>query len=777
VPVRASRKPRSKRGRFTRVLKQGVVLLSIALCAGVAAALFVWIPIYRQAVTDASEIDSKLVVRSADPSTVVSSNGTVLYRIAAVRREVVPISSLPKYVGEAVVAAEDRRFYSHTGVDLIGLLRISFLALKDRHASQGGSTIEMQLAKNLVNGDARSLQRKLKDIATAQQIERLMNKEQILNLYMNQVYFGEGAFGIEAAAETYFGKHASKLDISEAAMLARCVRHPSRENPFLDMKGSIERRNYVLDVMNEEGWITDEQLEQAKNETPKLDRYTPQGVRWIDNDAGYFVQHVLRVFHDDYPNIDLKAGGYRIETTLNLKLQKRAVGAVAETLREHRGQRVNDAAILVMDAQGKILAEVGGPGYARMKWNVITQSKLQAGSSFKPFVYATALAEKAISMGDMVSNEPIYETRFGVPWNPKNNGREHVGGYVSLDSAFSQSINLPAIHTLQKVGAERVVSYAHDTFGFDKSHLPAYESLAIGTGEVYPLEMARAYSVFMLQGSHVDPYPIDRIIAPDGQPLKIYQPNKVSTGLSPQVCQDVDSLMRGVVEHGTGTAADDVPDARGKTGTTQDAKDAWFCGYSDGVLAVSWVGNMVRSHGRWSQLPMSKSVFGGTVTAGMWADVMQKAHQLNLCHVPQVAPERVASVHSVKPRQDRVTVDTEDNTDDSKLSPDNSDAENDDSAPATMDPTPPPVKKKARPHVDPPKPDDSSDAPSSDQTDDVKPARRADRKTTDDDSDYVTVEVCADTGMRASRYCPETVSRRFKRGTEPRQICRLHTGN
>jgi penicillin-binding protein 1A len=766
-----------------RLLKRTFVAVCTLVLMVVIAGLFIWTPVYRQAVADATSIDSKLVVHSSDPSTIVASDGTVLYRISMQRRNVVAISTLPKYVRDAVVAAEDRRFYTHQGVDLTGLLRSTFLAVRDRRASQGASTIDMQLAKNLVNGDERSFDRKLRDIATAQQIDKLKSKDEILNLYMNEVYFGQGAWGIEAAAETYFGKHAAKLDIAEAAMLARCIRHPSRDNPIKDPKGSIDRRNYVLGVMRDENWIDETQYEKAVTEEPKIDRYTYQGVSWINPTAGYFVGHVLSVFHDDYPNIDLQEGGYRIETTLNYALQKKAVEAVASTLREHHAQAVTDAAIVVMDSQGRILAEQGGPGYEKNKFNIITQShSLQPGSSFKPFVYATALKEGVVHMGEELSNEPIYEDRYGTPWEPRNNGKERIGGYVGMETAFASSINLPAIHTLQKVGAEKVVSYAHDTFGFEKSHIPPFESLALGTAEVYPLEMAKAYSVFMLRGDRVDPYPIDRIIAPDGEALKVYSPNKVSTGFDSEVCDDIDQLMRAVVEHGTGTAALEVPDARGKTGTTQDAKDAWFCGYSDGILAVSWCGNMQTIHGTPHRLPMRSSVFGGTVTCGMWAQVMMKAHDLHLTHVtpPPVEQDRVATRAKPLPKRDEDSVKIDEDKPDE---PDVAKPPKDDaltSEPGT--PIPPPddqvvEKPKTKPKKLPePKKDDSNDP-----SDAPKPkavARSSEsRQASDEDSDYVTVEICADTGMRAGKYCPETVARRYRKGTEPRQVCRLHTGN
>jgi len=755
-------------------------LLSIVLLALVGGALALYEPIYREAVDDASSIEQKLVVRSSVPSVIYASDGkTVLYKIVNERRTVVDVTSLPAHVRYAMIAAEDRRFYDHRGVDPVGLLRSAWLAFREGHTSQGGSTIDMQLAKLMVNGDERSFNRKLKDIATAQEIEELKTKDQILNLYMNQVYFGEGAFGIDAAAKTYFDKPADKLSISEAAMLARCVRHPSKENPFHDKDGAIDRRNYVLEVMREEGWITQQEYEEAITEDPKLNSKHQQGIRYIDPRAGYYVDHVLEVFKEDFPGIDLQAGGYKIVSNLNMPLQLEANAAVHSTLKDFQSWDVTDAAFVMMDAQGRILAEVGGIDYAARKWNTITSGHLQPGSSFKPFVYACALKNDDVHMGEELSNAEIVEVDPNTHhrWAPRNNGRERIGGTFSIEDAFAQSVNLPAIHTIQKVGALTVARDANQYFGF-KNHFQAYDSLAIGTSPVNPLDMLQAYSVFMLRGNRATPYPIASVTGPDGTVMRTYEP-VIATGVyDSQVCDDLDQLMRGCVEHGTGNAADVVPDARGKTGTTQSAKDAWFCGYSDGLLGVGWCGNTVWRHGKPKALAMRQSVFGGTVTAKMWAQVMLKAHDLHLTSSP---PEmKVAEIKRVKPLRGEEPPVKPDNEpepastndmpppDDSNLVP------TDDTGltkPDSQTP-PPPDKPTQKKQSDTPPKDRPSDT--STDTSDSKPRAKAAK--TDDDSQYVTVVVCSDTGMVATPYCPSTVPRRFKKGTEPHTPCRLHTG-
>jgi penicillin-binding protein 1A len=780
VAAERSRKAKvAPRSKWVRRLKQALVLFSIVFVFAIVGGFAVYFPIYREAVENARTIESKLVVQSSNPSVIESAEGIVLFRISQVRRNVVDVNTLPRYVRYAMVAAEDRRFYDHRGVDVIGLLRSAFLAVRDRRATQGGSTIEMQLAKQLVNGDEHTFTRKLKDIATANQIENLKTKDQILNLYMNEAYFGEGAFGIDAASETYFRKQSKDLTLGEAALLARCVRSPSRQNPVKDLEGSIERRNYVLDVMKAESWITEPEYDAAVKEVPKLNPSPPTGTQWLRPGAGYFVDHVRQQFHQDFPGSELQTGGYKIVTTLNWKIQRAALDAVATTLRENRARKVNDAAFLLVDSDGRILAEVGGPGYTKSQFNVVTHPNRQPGSAFKPFVYATALKDGVVHLGDYVSNDPIHEVSdMGVRWDPKNNKGEPMGGEVPLVSAFAYSYNLPAIHTIQKVTPRAVIDLAQDAFGF-RSHLPNFDSLAIGTGEVSPLEMAEGYSVFMLKGDRVRPFPIEKVVGQDGSIVKNYTPARFTGVLDPAVCQNIEDLLDAAVHYpgATGAAAAVVPDARGKTGTTQNALDAWFCGYSDGILGIAWVGNTDYKTGH--ARPMAGSVFGGNTSAKMWAEVLLAAHKYHVATPPP--PKDLAGTSTVaKVEPAKATAPDPDEATPNNSDPDLDSPSNDGSSPngtpnnasgaiqTSAPPYPqsvPPLRPVARAPQPTPKPPPPQQQPA------PKPVAR------DDEADYVEVQVCADTGMRASIYCPETVTRRFRKGTEPKQVCRLHTGN
>lgn len=746
--------------------------------------LVVYIPIYQEAADDTSNIEARLVVKDSNPTIVWSADGQKLYTVSSIQRTVVDLRDLPKYVGEALVAAEDRRFYDHKGVDPIGLLRVAFTTVRDRHAGQGGSTISMQLAKQMVTGDERTITRKLRQIATAQQIENLKTKEEILNLYANEVYYGQGAFGIERAAQVYFKKSAKKLTIAEAAMLARCVRQPSRVNPVKTLRRSLAERDYVLQVMRDENWITEGQYQQALREVPKLNP-NPNGNRvQINGESGYFVQHALQQFEQDFPGVDYREGGYNIYTTLNYRLQKRAIAAVKQILAENRGHKVNDGAIVVMDGNGRIMAEVGGADYDKRQFNVITHGFRQPGSAFKAFVYATGLRNGVLHPGSTLDNSPVNERNGdGTYYRPQNASRNENRSTYSLEDAFAYSVNRAAVHALKEIGPENVVAAARDVFGF-KSKLHPYLSLALGTSEVSPLEMLEGYSVFMLGGDRVKPQPLARVVGPDGTELRRYDPVRYVGVLDPTVAKEMDRIMLGPVQYGTATwARDKVPNAHGKTGTTNDAKDAWFCGYSDGLIGVGWVGNSSR---KGSALAMSSSVFGGTVTVKIWTQVMQAAHNLGLAKGLPNAPSSPTTSVTVSTAPAEPEVPPLHETPQDAGAPKSDPASTPDETPtkdpiviepASTTPDDPPLQDPDVPQIDP---TDQGLVPA-DQVD-RKPARRdpprrdPPRRPSPPAEETVSVEICVDSGMKASMYCPETVIKQFPKRRAPRKICTIHHG-
>ncbi|AIE86955.1 penicillin-binding protein, 1A family [Fimbriimonas ginsengisoli Gsoil 348] len=617
----------------------------------------------KEAEAQAGTIEEKFVEVARPPTRILTADGVELYRVSEENRIPLKLAEIPDHVKNAIIAAEDKRFYQHNGVDEQSLLRAFVSVFKQGHVGQGGSTLTMQLAKRLYNGNEKSFRRKLQDIAFAYVMEReVASKNRILELYLNQVYFGEGAHGIGAAARTYLSKNVKDLTISDAALLARCVRSPSRENPIKDPKGSLENRDVVLHIMHDEHMITDSEYDKALAEVPKLNPHPPETTAAYS--AGYamhFVQHVLQTLQEDDPTLDLKGGGYTIYTTIDSHLQRLAEKTVQRIVEENRRMKINQGAFMAMDRDGHILCEVGGVSYKRTQYNIISQGHLQPGSGFKPFVYATALREGTIGMGDYLSNAPIrLPNGSGGYWEPKNSSpRENASGY-SLEDALALSVNRPAIWTILKVTPRVVADTARDAFGF-RTKLEAYPPLALGATAVSPLEMAEGYSTFMLRGDRVRPYPLAKIVGPDGEVKKEYTPQKFGGVFDPRVCEDIDTLLRAVVQKGTGTAAQDVPDARGKTGTTNDAKDAWFTGYSDGVLGVAWVGNQKIVKGKWTVLPMADRVFGGTTAIHIWRAVIKEArqrygHRMEPDNTPPVAQDdTVPALHEKKEKPPRIT--------------------------------------------------------------------------------------------------------------------------
>jgi penicillin-binding protein 1A len=725
-----------------------------------------------------NDLQKRIDLVNRPTSKILSADGEVLFSVTSEYRIPLKLSQIPKHVQDAVLAAEDKRFYKHSGVDMMSLVRVTFLAAKDRKLSQGGSTITMQLVKLLFNGSARTFQRKMNDIAYATAMEQNLPKDQILELYLNKVFFGEGAFGIGEAAKVYFDKSVDELSIGEAAMLARCIRLPSKENPIRDLNKALENRDVVLGIMLDEGFITKDQYDNAIVEKPHINpKPTGSGV-YVKPGAEYFVDHVKEFVEKDL-GLDLLNGGYTIESTLDFKLQRLANEAVREVVDENRGRKVNQGAFMVMDSDGKILAEVGGLNYKVHHQNIITHGKRPPGSGFKTILYATALKAGVIDMGSILSNAPITKVDdLGRVWHPGNSSRSENHATYSLKTAFASSINLPAIHTIEALGPEAVVEAAHDVFGI-RSKLEPYEPLALGASAVSPMEMAEAYSVIMLRGDRVRPQPVLKVLDTDGSIVKQYEPQRFVGVFDAAVCDEMDELLRAVVEEGTGQAALPVPDARGKTGTTNDAMDAWFTGYADGVLGVGWVGNEQKSKGRWTPTSMDDAVYGGTVTARIWAKIMMVAREKygrNVAQPPtQTTPVEAKSKPKPKPKKDDTLNTAVDSSDanskaaaEGTLDPDSMTANSDGSDAAGQQADPRKIadidqtKKKAT--------DTDDDRPRK------SPSSRGTKSTSNDDSkpDTVTVEICAESGQIANRYCPETVTRTFQRGKEPKRVCRIH---
>ena len=484
----------------------------------------------------------------------------------------VDIAKLPKYVPAAFVAIEDKRFYEHQGYDLQGIARALVTDISEGRATQGASTITQQLARNLFLSSDRTLERKGTELIYAVELEQTYSKDQILGLYLSRVYFGSGAYGIEAAAERYFGVSAEHLTVREAAMLAAIMKSPTEFDPATNPEASADRTKLVLDDMVESGAITDAQREKALASTPRVFKSAP------DAASQYFVDWVNAQFKAmGPPNIDLI-----VETTLDARDEAAADAAAKATIERFAHNDVEQAALVSLDPAGRVRAMVGGADYQASAFNRAVDAHRQAGSAWKPFVYLTAL-ERGLTPDSPVVDQPV---NIGG-WSPTNFEPGNLGP-ITLKEALAQSINTE----------------------------PA---MALGTSLVTPLEMAGAYDAFSNGGDRVAPYGIERIRTGLSHRIIWQHPAPATPNVigNPPL-SELNLMLRGVIAAGTGVRAA-IPgyDLAGKTGTTSDFRDAWFCGFTGGVTTVVWVGRDDNS-------PM-RNITGGLAPAEFWKSYMRVA--------------------------------------------------------------------------------------------------------------------------------------------------------
>lgn len=724
---------------------------------------FMFFGAWREARETLTNLDSKINLIASKPTEIFASDGkSILYTATSEFREKVDYKDIPKRIVLTTLAAEDKRFMEHNGVDVVALGRVLFLAAKEGEFTQGGSTLTMQMAKRLYSSSEKTFDRKMRDIALALNMEKLLTKEQIIELYLNQVFYGNGAYGVKAAAKVYFNKELDQLTLSEAALLARLVRTPTRSNPYQNLEAARQGRDTVLKIMLDEGQIDQAKYAAAIKEKIKLaPRRFGSGERIID--SPYFVRYVLDQLKKDLPDIDIETGGFRIETTLDPRLQAKAEEHVRDFVRKYRRNKITTAATLVVDDEGRILAMVGGVDFKRNEYNVIVQGRRQPGSSFKPFVYATALSSGAISPRDRISNSKFTWTdpATGKVWAPKNSGGGYGGSY-SLRDAIAWSKNVPAVRVAEAATPELVATYARDLFGFTTPIDPVL-SVGLGTSAVSPLEMAQAYSVFQLNGNRATPFGVTRVVGPDGKLVKAYGPSIRGNVLDSAVAAQIDSYLRAVVQRGTGRRASNIEDARGKTGTTQDNRDAWFCGYTNNLVCIAWVASErydPKHRPPWYYEPMPR-VFGGTYTIELWRDVMDDAQEIygRGTEIERVLMDTSHIGSTVGEREEDVVDD---------VNPDNEEVPGAPSADAAQQPTTDPATAPViedTPAEDPSGEPPVEDPPTDPPPDDPPPVEET-----------TSFEICAETNLKATIYCPETVTRKFKRDQEPKRWCRLHGG-
>jgi penicillin-binding protein 1A len=554
-------------------------LVSFFFRAGLSAAVLVGLGISGYLVVIAQDLPDLSGLEPAPRSgqiVLLDRNGRVIARRGDVSAQAILADDLPVNLADAVLAVEDRRFYSHFGIDLIGTTRALVTNVREGRVVQGGSTITQQLAKNLFLTPERTYERKAQEMLLALWLEREFSKDEILALYLNRVYFGAGAWGAEAASRRYFGKDAHELNIGEAALLAGLLKAPSRYAPTTDSRRAAVRATVVLDLMHATGRITTQERREAAEIPIRVSRAASS------TGAGWFADWAI-------PQIRTLSGGYEgdlvVRTTLDVNAQRAAEAALSLGLSTPELARgAEQGALISINATGGIVAMAGGLDYQSSPFNRAVSARRQPGSSFKPFVYLAAL-EMGISPDDIFQDEPI---QVG-DWSPQNYGDRYVGP-VTLAEAFARSSNSVAVQLAEQTGRGWVVRTAR-RMGIE-SPLQSTHSLALGAYEVTPLELARAYLPFMNGGRSAEVHAVTSIVTHEGEVLFEYMPDIGDKIVADQVLAQMDGLFAGSVEYGTSRAAA-VPNriVRGKTGTTNDHRDAWFAGWEGGLAAVVWTGN------------------------------------------------------------------------------------------------------------------------------------------------------------------------------------------
>ena len=600
-PPEKSRKRPRKPGGWGRFFGWGLVkwgLLAVAWVAILCVGAIAWFSLTLPPTGD-------LMTASRRPSvTLLASDGSLIATFGDLFGEPLPVKALPPYLPEALIATEDRRFYQHFGVDPVGLARAIYVNLRAGHAVQGGSTLTQQLAKNLFLTPERTMSRKFQEVLLAFWLEHKFTKEQLLEIYLNRVYFGAGTYGIDAAARRYFDKSARDVTLYEAAVLAGLLKAPTRFSPARDKERAAGRASQVLANMVAAGFLTDAQAQNAMRQSSQLGQ-----VQMARPASRYFADWVAE-----------QASGYGgtanrdivVTTTFDPKVQAAAEAAVADMLaKEGPKAAVSQAAMVAMSPDGAIRAMVGGKDYSASQFNRVTQALRQPGSSFKPFVYLAAL-ENGMSPYERFVDGPID---FGG-WKPRNYGNKYYGD-VSVSDAVAESMNTVAVQVMRRTGVDKVIATAH-RLGIT-SELGRDMSLALGTSEVTLLELTSAYCAFASGGVGAWPYGIAEIKDNRGQVLYRREGSGPGQVIDPGIAAQMTQLLSGVIQRGTGKSASLDRPAAGKTGTTQDSRDALFVGYTADLVAGVWLGNDDNS-------PMTR-VTGGGLPAKTWHNFMMAAEK------------------------------------------------------------------------------------------------------------------------------------------------------
>lgn len=513
--------------------------------------------------------------------------------------ETVNIESLPPHVWHAIIATEDKRFFNHFGVDIRGVLRALYNNIKKNRTAQGGSTITQQLAKNVFLSHERSLERKIQEVMITLWLENKFTKEQILSLYLNRISLVNGKYGISTAAETLFNKSIYDINITESAILAGMLKAPSRFNPIRNPEASLERAHLILRLMREQNYITQLQYDEAITY-----KYIKSDNRY--NQTRYFVDYTLTELSSRLNDI---SEDIIIHTTLNNKLQKTNEN-ITQTYLTNEGEKYNfsQTANIVIDTNGDILAMIGGENYSKSQFNRATQMKRQPGSIFKPFVYLAGLS-KGIKPTDIFEDKI---TEIG-DWAPKNSDDKYIGS-ITMEQALIKSINTVTVQIAKKIGLKNIITTARKLGLIDK--ISNDYSIILGTSETTLVDLTSAYATFANKGYGVIPHSINKITNSNGKILYERSGSGVGKLISDDQVNDMNSMLKKAIEGGTGFNANiSGIKLSGKTGTSQDNRDAWFIGYNSKYIIGVWIGNDNNS-------PMTEKSYGGAIPAKIFKAIM-----------------------------------------------------------------------------------------------------------------------------------------------------------
>ena len=599
--------PKRRKSKSKRVNYENPILKLISTVAvvgiGIALAGMIALKLYLISLPPIKNLNS---LKPNIVTTFCASDGQVIKTFAAYTFANVELREVPKQLVQALIATEDKNFYKHPGYDIVGLVRSMVANVLAGRVVQGASTLTQQLSRILFLSNEKTLTRKVKELQVAAQIEKTISKDKILEMYLNNVYLGSGAYGVKGAARIYFNKNLNELTLPEMALIAGLPQAPSVYSPYNNIDLAKKRRNQVLNRMLKMKYIDKKTCEEAKAAPIQL---STMPTMYATNKAPYFCDYVMKDLQKlGFTEEDIINGGYKVITTLNYKAQTKANEAILNNLNAWGLKNPkNQAAVFSFSPiDGRILVYAGGKDYSKSQYDRVTQSARPSGSAFKPFIY-TAAIEKGYSPNDLVDDLPY---RIG-DWTPRNYGNKYRGP-IPIYTALMISSNVCTARLMDTVGIRPVIQLAR-VMGIT-TPIPYDYTISLGSNSVKLFEMTRAYGVFANGGFRVEPYAIERVESSRGTVLYEARKAKTSKVLNINTAATMTAIMKTVIQSGTGRAANIGKPAAGKTGTTDDCKDAYFIGFTPDVVTGVWVGNDDNS--RMGELT------GGTVPAKIWRDIM-----------------------------------------------------------------------------------------------------------------------------------------------------------